>query len=108
MGRASVALGAPDSSSGIMDGFVIGTHQIGKDSGRSPSVGADRIGKTLSSHEATAIASDEREETEEEVIRGQLWFDLPPDERTQFGSCFSRMLLKCLGDVAHEEQEVRK
>ena len=106
MGRASVTLGAPDSSAGIMDGFVIGTHQIGKDSGRSASAGADRIGKTLSQRES--VASNEPEETEEEVARGQLWFDLPLDERTQFGNCFSRMLLKCLGDIEQEEQEVRK
>lgn len=106
MGRASVTLGAPDSSAGIMDRFIIGTHQIGEQSGPSPSAGADGIGKTLSQHEA--VASDKPEEPEDEVIRGQLWFDLPPDERTQFGNCFSRMLLKCLSDIEQEEQEVRK
>jgi hypothetical protein len=108
MDRASVTFGAPHSSARIMDGFVIGTPQIGNDSGRSASAGVDRIGKPLSQHSAVAVACNAPEVTEEEVIRGQLWFDLPLDERTQFGNCFSRMLLKCLGDMEQEEQEVRK
>ena len=107
MGRASVTLGAPDSSAGIMDGFSIGTRQIGEESGRSPSAGVDRTGKTLSQHEA-AVASSAQNEAKEEVIPGQLWFDLPLDERTRFGNCFSRMLLKCLGDMEKEEQEVQE
>ena len=71
MGGTSVALGAPDSCAGIMDGLVIGTRQVGEESGRSPSAGADRIGKTLSQHQAAAVASDEREEAKE-VVSGQL------------------------------------
>ena len=106
MGRASVTLGAPDSSSGIMDGFVVGTHQVGEGSGRSASAGTARIGKPLSQHEA--VACGEQKEGQEEVTPGQLWFDLPLDERTRFGNCFSRMLLKCLDDIEQEEQEVQR
>lgn len=109
MGRASVTVGAPDSSSGFVDGSVIGTHRFRKESGRSSSFGIDRIGKALSQHEAIAVASQQQQETqEEEVALGQLWFELPLDEQTQFGNCFSRMLLKCLDDTTQQEQEVPK
>lgn len=106
MGRASVTLGTPDSSAGIMDGFAIGTYPVGEESGRSTSAGADRIGKALSQHET--VKSGGQNEEKEEVIPGQLWFDLPLDERTRFGNCFSRMLLKCLDGIEQEEQEVHK
>ena len=105
MDCASVTLGTPDSSAGIMDGSVIGTHRFGKESGRSSPFGPDRAGQTLSQHHASAF-QQYSQKAEEEVAIGQLWFELPLDERIQFGSCFSRMLLKCLSDTEHEEQEV--
>lgn len=109
MGRTSVAFGVPDSSAGIMDGFVSRTHQIRKDSGRISSFGADRVGQTLSQHQAFAFGEQQlSQEAEEQVALGQLWYELPLDERAQFGSCFSRMLLKCLGHIEREEQEVHK
>ena len=53
MDRASVTLGAPDSSAGIMDGSVIWNSSISERSqAESTSVDVDRIGKTLSQHEA--------------------------------------------------------
>ena len=109
MGRTSVALGAPDGGSGIMDGFVIGTARFNKQSDRSPSFGVDRVGQTLSQPEASEPTSQQQHvhEAEEEVAPGELWFQLSLDERSQFGSCFSRMLLKCLNDADQSEQEVR-
>lgn len=107
MGRASVALGAPDSSSGIMDGSVIGTHLIGKESIRSSSFGIDRVGQALPQPEASqATSQQDAREAEKEVARHHLWFQLSFDERAQFGSCFSRMVLKCLSNVESPEQEV--
>lgn len=108
MGRASVALGTPDSSSGIMDGSVIGTHLFNGESGRGSSLGVDRVGQTLSQPEAFEPTPQQQhaQQTEKEVARRQLWFQLSVDERTQFGSCFSRMLLKCLNDAEQQEQEV--
>lgn len=106
MDRASVTIGTPDSCAGIMDGFAIGTHQVGEEPGRSKSACAARIGEPLSQREA--VASREQKEDKDEVTPGQLWFDLPLDERTRFGNCFSRMLLKCLDDNEQEEQEVHK
>ena len=107
MGCASVTIGAPDSGAGIMDGFVIGTLQIGKESGRNSPFCADRVGQTLSQHQASAFGQQQiAQEVEREVALGQLWFELPDDQRAQFGSCFSRMLLKCLSDTEHTEQEV--
>ena len=109
MGRASVTLGTSDSNSSIMDGFVIGTHLIRKESGRSSPFGVDRVGQTLSQHEASATTLQQQHapEAKEEIAIRQLWFELSLDERTQFGSCFSRMLLKCLSGTEQEEQEVR-
>jgi hypothetical protein len=106
MGRASVALGAPDSSAGIMDGSVIGTHLFDKDSSRSPSFGIDRVGQALSPATSQTASQQDAREAEKEVTRHRLWFQLPLDERAQFGSCFSRMLLKCLSDSKPQEQEV--
>ena len=106
MGSTSIAVGAPDSRAGIMDGLVIGTHSIEEESRRSPSADADRIGKILSQSDSATVELNERQEAKEEVIRSQLWFALPLDERTQFGTCFSRMLLKCLRGMEQEEQEV--
>jgi hypothetical protein len=103
----SVAFGSPDSGAGIMDGSVIGTLQIGKESDRNSPFGADRVGQTLSQHQASAFGQQQlAQEAEKEVALGQLWFELPDDERAQFGSCFTRMLLKCLSDTEHNEQEV--
>ena len=103
----SVALGSSDSSAGVMDGSVIGTHRFGKESGRNSPFGADRVGQTLSQHQASAFGQQQlAQEAEKEVALGQLWFELPDDERAQFGSCFSRMLLNCLSDTDHHEQEV--
>ena len=107
MDRASVTLGTPDSSAGIMDGSVIGIHRLEKESGGSASAVSDRIDKTLSQYEAAVASGQQDEAQEKEVILGQLWFDLPHDERSQFGNCFSRMLLKCLNDT-EQEQEVLK
>ena len=106
MDRTSVALGAPDSSSGFMDGSVIGTHRLRKEPDRSSFFGVDRIGRALSQHERTAVTSQQHETPEEEIILARLWFKLPLDERTQFGNCFSRMLVKCLNEAKQDEQEV--
>lgn len=109
MGRASVALGAPDGSSGIMDGSVITTHAFNERSSRSSPFGVDRVGGTHSQAEASKPTPQLQQtyEAEKEVAPGELWFQLSLDERSQFGCCFSRMLLKCLNDVDHEEQEAR-
>ena len=88
-----------------MDGSVIGTHRFGKESDRSSPFGTDRAGQILSQHHASALQQHSQKE-EEEVATGRLWFELPLDERKQFGSCFSRMLLKCLNDTELEELEV--
>ena len=106
MGRTSVALGAPDGRSGIMDGSVIGTHLFNGESGRDSSLGVDQVGKVLLQPEAYDPAP-QRQQAEKEVVSRQLWHQLSVDERTQFGSCFSRMLLKCLSDTEQQEQEVR-
>ena len=109
MGRASIALGAPDSGSGIMDGSVISAHLFNEQSGRSSPFGVDRVGQALSQAEASEPTSQRQQtyEAAKEVAPGELWFQLSLDERSQFGCCFSRMLLKCLNDVDHEEQEAR-
>jgi hypothetical protein len=109
MGRASVALGAPDSSSGIMDGSVIGIRLFDTESGRSSPFGVDRIGQSLWQPEASesALRQQHAHQAEKEVVCQQLWFQLSLDERTQFGSCFSRMILKCLSETDQEDQEVR-
>ena len=109
MGRASVALGAPDGSSGIMDGSAITTHGFNERSGRSAPFGVDRVGQTLSQVEASKPTPQRQQtcEAEREVAPGELWFRLSLDERSQFGCCFSHMLLKCLYDIDHEEQEAK-
>ena len=87
MGRASIALGAPDSRSGIMDGSVSGTYCFDKESSRSSSFDIDRVGQALS--EPEAFSTTQRKcEAEEEVTRHHLWFQLSADQKTQFGSCF--------------------
>ena len=109
MGRASIALGTPDGSPGIMDGSVITTHVFNGRSGRSAPFGVDRVSQTLPRTE-TSKATPQRQQTyeaEREVAPGELWFRLSLDERSQFGCCFSRMLLKCIHDVDYEEQEAR-
>jgi len=104
MGRASVALGAPDGSSGIVDGPVISTHQFSSESDRSSSFGIDRVGQALLRPEASEPTPQQQTyESERGVASDELWFQLSVDERSQFGCCFSRMLLKCLNDVDHEE-----
>ena len=110
MGRASVALGASDGSSGIMDGSVITAHVVNERSGRGAPFGVDRVGQSLSRAEASKPSPQwyQTYEAEREVAPGELWFRLSLDERSQFGCCFSRMLLKCLNDVDHEEQEARR
>lgn len=109
MGRASIALGAPDSGSGIMDGSATGTLVFNTGPRRDASFGVGRAGQTLSQFEASEPARQQQHahEAEEEVARHELWFQLSLDERMQFGSCFSRMLLKCLSHTEQEEQEVR-
>ena len=108
MGRAATALGAPESNSGILDGSVTGTHLVNTESGRSPSFGVDRVSQTLSQPEASEPTSQQHShEAEQEVAQRQLWFQLSLEERARFGSCFSRMLLKCLSDAEQAEQEVR-
>jgi len=106
MGRTSIALGAPDSDSGIMDGFVTATHFFNKQSSRSSPLGVDRVGQTLPQLEEPTSQQQHAHQADKEVARGQLWFQLSVDERTQFGNCFSRMLLKCLNGTKQEEQEI--
>lgn len=108
MGRASIALGAPDGGSGIMDGSGIETHLVDRSFSRSAPFGVARTGQTVSQPKATesAFRRQDAPEAEEEVVRSQLWFQLSLDERTQFGNCFSRMLLKCLSRAGQEQQEV--
>ena len=108
MDRASVTFGTPDSRAGSMDGFALGTHEVGEGSGQSPSPDADQIGKALSRREAVLAPQGEQKEDQERVTPGQLWFDLPLDQRTRFGDCFSRMLLKCLDGIEKAEQEVQR
>jgi len=104
MGRASVALGAPDSRAGIMDGFVIGTPLFDKESSRGSSFGIDRVGQALPQPETFQTTPQQDAcEAEKEVMRRHLWFQLSLDERAQFGSCFSRMLLKCLSDGGQQQ-----
>lgn len=109
MGRASVALGASDGSSGIMDGSIIRTHLFNRGADRSTSVDVDRVGQTLSRPKASESTPQRQHapEAEEEVAREQLWFQLSLEERMQFGCFFSRMLLKCLSQTEQQEQEVR-
>ncbi len=108
MGRTSIALGAPDSGSGIMDGSVTATHFFNKETGRSSPFGVDRVGQTLSQPEGPQPTSQQQHahQAKEEIAQDQLWFQLSVDERTQFGNCFSRMLLKCLDGTKRQEQEI--
>lgn len=109
MDCASVTLGWPVSSTGIMDGLVTGAHPIGNESDRNSPIGADRAVQTLSQHQAFVFGEQQlSQEAEEEVTLDQLWFELPIDEQVQFGSCFSRMLLKCLSDTEQDEQGVQR
>ena len=86
MGRASVALGAPDSSSGIMDGSAIGIPFFESESGRSSPFGVERIGQSLSRPEAAGwtLRQQHAHQAEKDVVCQQLWFQLSLDERTQF------------------------
>lgn len=108
MGRASVALGAPDSGSGIMDGSATRTFVFNTGPRRDPPVDVAETGKTLPQLETPEPARRQQHapEAEDEVTRRQLWFQLSVDTRMQFGSCFSRMLLNCLSHAEHEAQEV--
>jgi len=82
MGRASVALGAPDGSSGIMDGSVITTRVFRERPSRDAPLGVDRVGQTLSQPEASkpTLQRQQTYKAEREVMPGELRFQLSLDE----------------------------
>lgn len=101
MGRASVAHGVPDVSSGFVDGFVPGSVAIsatrsGGDSGHLDGAGAALPRTTWSAANDDAACK--------EVDKSQLWFELSLEQRAQFGNCFCRMLLKCLSDCVSQQE----
>ncbi len=108
MGRTSVALGAPDSSSSIMDGFAPEFHFCLEEPNGDPAFGAARVGSTVPTSASSAQThAQEIEPAQEEVTIQQLWFQLPREQQVRFASCFSQMLLKCFtGTQTEKETEV--
>ena len=72
------------------------------------SVGFDRDGPMLPA--STRLASERPKmiaPAEPDAALQQLWFELPPADRTRFGGCFSRMVVKAWrgsqGDVTEDQ-----
>jgi len=108
MGRASVALGAPDSSSGIMDGSASEIYLCVEEPNGDSTFGASRVGSLLPTPARfTQANSQESQPVQEEVATPQLWCQLPREQQLRFACCFSQMLLKCFnGTQTEEETEV--
>lgn len=108
MGGASVALGAPDRSSGIMDGSTSELYLCPEEPNGDPTFGPNRVGSVLPTSAPIAQAcAQEAQPTQEEVTTGQLWCQLPREQQVRFACCFSQMLLKCFhGTQAEKETEV--
>ena len=108
MGRASVALGAPDSSSGIMDGSTSEFYLCLEEPNGDASFGAARVGSVLpTSAPSTQTSAQEVQPRQEEVTSRQLWCQLPREQQARFACCFSQMLLKCFnGTQVERETEV--
>jgi hypothetical protein len=106
MGRASIALRAPDGCSGIVDGSVPQTPFCLQEGERDSPLRAAGVGAVLptsaSSTEAHSQQSQPR--AQEEVILAQLWFQLSREQQVCFGSCFSRMVLKVLNHTQKEKE----
>ena len=96
MGRASIALGAPDSSSGIMDGFTSDIYLCVKEPNGDSTFGPSRVGSALpTSARSNQTDTQESQPTQEQVTNQQLWCQLPREQQLRFACCFSQMLLKC-------------
>ena len=105
MGRAAIALGPADGSPGILDRSVTGRYQGDERGGRGESDQLDRTGPLLSRSSSTSspgtTAENPRSEQEEVVLRA-IWIELAPAERSSFGTCFSRMVLRMLKEEQKE------
>ena len=106
MGLASVAFGKPDRGTGRVDGSITGALLSSSRSGGDSSSGVDRVGQVLSPCDPAELTLREVDtrEADQQVGLHQLWFHLAREQQLQFGSCFSRMLLKCLGGCQQEEE----
>ena len=99
MGRASIAIGCTDGSSGVLDRSAAGGSPRDGESAGDLRLRLGRTGQILpaaSPAEAWPIDQEGPEEAGQEVGLEALWFQLPPEERARFGGCFSRMVLKVL------------
>jgi hypothetical protein len=96
MARATTAYRKSSGCSAALDRFTPRCPGDGPDRAGTLSLGFDRDGPVLPASAQTACAS--RPQTlglaGPEVALDRLWFDLPPEDRTRFGGCFSRMVLK--------------
>lgn len=105
MGRASVTLGEPDFGSGIMDRSAT-RGSWGNTGYRDSSCGVDPAGQVLSRPAESEPTHSQQgsHESHDEVACHVLWFQLSHEQQMQFGSCFSRILLKCLSGTEQEEE----
>ena len=105
MGRASIALGAPDSGSGFLDECVSGKIAFKAERHRDSAFNADPNGRVLCASTSGATFEEKASlEAQQEVTLHQLWFQLSGEQRVEFGSCFSRMLLNCLTGTQQEKE----
>ncbi|RPH80422.1 MAG: hypothetical protein EHM80_00210 [Nitrospiraceae bacterium] len=98
MGRAQTANGPSLDPSGspdrFADQFVFDKERV---FGNQWTDTAGTCG-VLPAFAAPAPANDEKKvsETDQGLMLGELWYQLPKDEQVRFGGCFSRMILKIL------------
>jgi hypothetical protein len=108
MGRAAIALETANHGAGVLDRFA--SHVLSPD-GRSDgdsAVGGPRAGSVLLEPEVQwpAVPQGEKPCWEDEDTLQQVWFQLSPTDRREFGHCFSLMILKALGLHSSVQQEV--
>ena len=97
MGRASVALGAPDSSSGIMDGSASEFYLCLEEPNGDASFGADRIGSVLPTSAASTETSAPRSPTE---ARGSNYSAALVSASARATSSFRMLLLSNAAEVS--------
>lgn len=110
MDGVAVPLGTADGRARIMDRFTNGTLPAEGGVRATSPLGAARICPLLSQSATcaeTGAPSGSLDTDQEEVVLGQLWFQLALPERQRFGSCFSRIVLKALSGHSEQQGEER-
>ena len=99
MGRAVFALGTADRGSHVMDGSAQRVFFKVKEPRGDSASGSAGTGAVLPFAPASEAEGSTKKElgSEAEVMKAELWSQLPLSERERFGHCFSCLVLKAVG-----------